>query len=166
MHIAREHITRPGAPAPAPLRDVDPGDGVKPRGLWYGVNGDWRRWCESEMPEWVEGGTVYTVDISAARVLTIDDVDALDRLHDRYRVPSFPGARAADVIDWRRLAAEWWDGLEIAPYQWERRLTPGYLWYYGWDCASGVVWNASKARLTTPSMEATAAWAAGRIKGR
>jgi hypothetical protein len=24
---------------------------------------------------------------------------------------------------------------------WECRLDPAAAWYYGWDCASGCVWN-------------------------
>ena len=147
----REHIVRPGAPPIVAPYDCDPGAGMKPHGLWYGVDGGWREWCEAEEPHWVEDCEVYTVDLQSARILTIDDVIGLDCLHDRYRVAGGMDGWRTDYIDWRRLAAEGWDGIEIAPYQWERRLE--YTWYYGWDCASGVVWNASKIQLApVPAM--------------
>jgi hypothetical protein len=46
------------------------------------------------------------------------------------------------MIDWRRVASVY-DGIIIAPYQWSRRLDGGARWYYGWDCASGCIWNAT-----------------------
>jgi len=35
-----------------------------------------------------------------------------------------------------------YDGIEIAPYQWDARLS--LIWYYGWDVASGCIWNLDK----------------------
>lgn len=46
----------------------------------------------------------------------------------------------ASGIDWKAVAKEY-DGIEIDPYQYERRFSEGFLWYYGWDCASGCVWR-------------------------
>ena len=44
-------------------------------------------------------------------------------------------------INWRAVAGDY-AGLIITPYQWSRRLEP-YSWYYGWDCASGCIWDPS-----------------------
>lgn len=41
-------------------------------------------------------------------------------------------------IDWLRVKTQY-GGIEIAPYQWKRRLSS--FWYYGWDCASGAIWD-------------------------
>jgi hypothetical protein len=41
-------------------------------------------------------------------------------------------------IDWGRVA-EQYHGIVIAPYQWSLRLD--LMWYYGWDCASGCIWD-------------------------
>jgi hypothetical protein len=38
-----------------------------------------------------------------------------------------------------------YDGIEINPYQFEARYQ--YLWYYGWDIASGCVWNLNNVKL-------------------
>ena len=38
-----------------------------------------------------------------------------------------------------------YDGIEINPYQFEARYQ--YTWYYGWDIASGCIWNLSGVKL-------------------
>lgn len=43
-------------------------------------------------------------------------------------------------LDWAAIG-KLYDGIIIAPYLWERRLNGGAMWYYGWDCASGCIWN-------------------------
>jgi len=50
-------------------------------------------------------------------------------------------------IDWEAVAKRY-TGIEIEPYNWERRnsgpnnnYSMSMLWYYGWDCASGCVWE-------------------------
>ncbi|RYE19920.1 MAG: hypothetical protein EOP45_11870 [Sphingobacteriaceae bacterium] len=43
-------------------------------------------------------------------------------------------------IDWTSLATDY-DGILISPYQYCMRLR--YLWFGGWDCASGCIWNLS-----------------------
>ena len=42
-------------------------------------------------------------------------------------------------MDWGYLATQY-QGLIIAPYLWDLRLF-GPAWYYGWDCASGCIWD-------------------------
>lgn len=46
-----------------------------------------------------------------------------------------------DFVNNRRVA----ELFEIAPYQWERRLAREFMWYYGWDLASGVIWRPKNA---------------------
>ena len=43
-------------------------------------------------------------------------------------------------IDWNRVAKKY-QGIIITPYIWERRLTTTCTWYYGWDVASGCIWD-------------------------
>lgn len=49
-------------------------------------------------------------------------------------------------IDWPRLAREY-DGIEIPSYLWQFRLHPGFLWFYGWDVASGCIWTVRDVEL-------------------
>ncbi len=121
-------------------------DGFKPHGLWVSVEGadDWRSWCESE--GFRPADMLYQTEIVLRQkhdVLIVDSLGALDAFQEKYtrshhRVPSMR------IVDWPQVAAEW-NGLIIAPYQWERRLACGFMWYYGWDCASGCIWRPRSA---------------------
>lgn len=44
-----------------------------------------------------------------------------------------------------RGVAKDYDGIEIAPYQ--ESLRYDLEWYYGWDVASGCIWNFEGIRL-------------------
>jgi hypothetical protein len=119
----------------------------KPSGVWYEVDAGWRAWCHSEQPGWLSNRLLYRVDLRDARILTIRTESQLSRFHKEYVKPLAPGEPALGFYigpDYERIAAEGYDGIEIAPYQWRYRLRDGFMWYYGWDCASGCVWNASK----------------------
>jgi hypothetical protein len=111
--------------------------GFKPVGLWLSVEGDddWRSWCEGEQFNLESMKHVSEVILkSDANVLLIDTVEALDAFNSRYG-KEVHGMRS---IDWSAVKAAY-DGLVIAPYHWSRRHD--FIWYYGWDCASGVIWN-------------------------
>lgn len=118
----------------------------KPNGLWFSVgDGDdgWRAWCESEMPEWIKGRVATEITLSPdAKMLWISGERGLDKFTAEYGVtpPWGPGPHYC-VIDWHKIAASH-HGIIISPYIWSRRLTPHTSWYYGWDCASGVIWSA------------------------
>lgn len=113
----------------------------KPRGLWVSVDGedDWQRWCQSEMPQWMENVRRYRITlVESPRVLVLTSPCDLYDLQRQY------GKRAEDrwqetYIDWHAVACEH-HGIIIAPYQWSCRMEID--WYYGWDCASGCIWNA------------------------
>jgi hypothetical protein len=131
------------------LRDVVvPEEGLlKPTGLWYEVDGDWIRWMRDEgfWHRYNECFYRHEVDLGAAHVLALRTVGELDAFHERYWRAE-PGFTAIGWIAWHEVAKEY-DGVEIAPYQWGRRLDPRLTWYYAWDCSSGVVWNATKLVL-------------------
>lgn len=114
----------------------------KPAGLWVSVEGedDWPSWCRGEEfnPEGLRVSHRVTL-APGANVLLISTGKALDEFHETYAVGNEPYAvlRKAS-IDWRKVATDY-DGIIIAPYRWNHRLS--HLWYYGWDCASGCIWN-------------------------
>lgn len=120
-------------------------DHWKPSGLWLSVEGDndWQEWCEEEGFALDNLKCVVEVRIKPdANVLLIDTVTKLGAFHARF-------CRAEnDFLAWNKVKAVY-DGLIIVPYQWERRLT--IMWYYGWDCASGVIWNLSAIANVTRS---------------
>lgn len=121
----------------------------KPCGLWVSVEGlghfGWKDWCESE--EWgalanAEGQAktlMYEIVLAAdANILRLSTPGDIDQFTSEYAADRHPGQEP----DWQRFAAKY-QGIIIAPYSYERRMTQHTLWYYGWDCASGCIWDAA-----------------------
>ena len=114
---------------------------MKPKGFWYGFGNEWIDWVRSEMPDW-EGKYIYEVDIGNTNVLKIDTHFDLMKFHRKYAERK--QIARDDLLDWSEVAKEY-DGIEINPYQYEARYQ--YMWYYGWDVASGCIWNLNNVKL-------------------
>jgi len=123
-------------------------DHWKPHGLWLSVEGenDWRAWCEGENWGIDKLKNVSEVVLAPdANVLIVDTLAKLDAFNTLYGSDN----DRSYSIAWEKVKAMH-DGIIIAPYQWERRYS--FMWYYGWDCASGVIWNLPAiANVTLPS---------------
>ena len=116
----------------------------KPEGLWYGVNGDWKRWVDGEELDWLDGKIRHAVQLDLSRILQIrDEVDLLIFSRD-FLAP--PRHKYDASIDWPMVAEEW-AGVEIAPYVGSLRLDSRVRWYYGWDAARGCVWDPEDASV-------------------
>jgi hypothetical protein len=139
-----------------PKRDQDAY--FKPNGLWVSDEDDfgWSHWCTGE--QWGTDGLVYEhlVELHPNHnVLFIRTVEEIDKFHEEYSVDilkdrqyRYPSRR--DWCDWSRVYPLW-QGLIISPYLWERRMQ--YMWYYGWDCASGCIWDLSAIARFTPVLK-------------
>lgn len=123
---------------------------AKPRGLWLSVEGeqDWREWCEAESFGNIAAALCYDITLAPnARIRRIRTAGGIRRFTDRYGMDPFMGPMAGRTqmfgmgVDWQRVS-ERYDGIIIAPYQWDCRYEELTRWYYGWDCASGCIWNA------------------------
>jgi len=118
----------------------------KPVGLWVSMDGSWKEWCEAE--EFSLDRLACEADIELkpdARICRIKSVEELDTFHENYKAPLFPDAPiqlgAMIGIDWKKVAKNY-QGIIIAPYIWERRLEgDAHSLYYGWDVASGCIWD-------------------------
>lgn len=116
----------------------------KPKGFWVSDESDhgWKAWCKGE--RWNLGGLQHEYEVvlaDNANVLHINTLRQLDEFHETYSVSKYPEMpQYVDNIDWRAVASKY-DGIIITPYFWQRRLAPNFMWYYGWDCASGCFWN-------------------------
>ena len=124
-----------------PAYEYHRGQGAcKPRGFWFSVEGedDWAWWCRAEGFNVDRLAAPHVVALKpAANILRLCCASDIDRFSAQY------GGRdryTSRTIDWSLVAVDY-DGLIIAPYIWSRRLDGAADWYYGWDCASGVVWN-------------------------
>jgi hypothetical protein len=120
--------------------------GMKPSGFWYGFGSEWLDWTRSEMPHWT-GKYIYSVDIGSSKVLRIKTHMELMMFHRKYSITKFkdvPEDFDDKGISWHKVSQEY-DGIEISPYQYEARMQ--YMWYYGWDVASGCIWNLKNVKL-------------------
>lgn len=142
--------------SPSPLgaiRSVDqlPEPHMKPKGLWVSVEGDgngWLDWCKAEhfeLERWTHAHEITLRD--GALVLWLKGPYAIDDFTRKFKAtPEYLKGQDFDhrgyYINWQAVAAEY-PGIIIAPYCWPRRLYDGTGWYYGWDCASGCIWDAS-----------------------
>jgi len=132
----------------------------KPKGLWYGINDSWIDWCHSESMGWVHN-YIHEVILDTSKILRISNIKEFEAFEDEYSdidpilaelsktYPNFNATfdgwqdrnhrrRGMNCIRFDKVA-EKYSGIEITPYLWEKRLES--MWYYGWDCASGCVWN-------------------------
>jgi hypothetical protein len=127
------------------LGDPAPGH-LKPRGFWVSVEGDddWKSWCKAEGFALDRLEHTYDVQLAeTASILRLKSAEDIDTFTKEYGVTILPNMpRMGMGIDWSRVAARY-QGLIIAPYIWDRRLTSHTFWYYGWDCASGCIWDVS-----------------------
>lgn len=118
----------------------------KPRGLWLSVDGrqSWDEWCQSE--DWGIDWLAHRHSVSLKknnRVLFLRTPEAIREFTDQYWHDDPLRRTYAHhrwEIDWPRVAQES-SGIVIAPYQWSCRLESEFSWYYGWDCASGCIWD-------------------------
>ena len=89
-----------------------------------------------------------------AAVLTIPTAFDLDLFTEEYIERG--EARYLSRIRWDRVA-ERYQGIVIAPYHWSRRMADHTFWYYGWDCASGCIWDAAAVAELRPATDAAIA---------
>lgn len=88
----------------------------------------------------------YAIEIAA-------DANVL-RIHEPWEFLKFQGDYSVEVdreymtghreIEWTRFRADGYDGIVITPYFWTFRSEPQSWWYYGWDCASGFVFDPAR----------------------
>lgn len=146
----------------------------KPNGLWFDVDGSWKKWCEvvQYRPENLRYSHTVNV-LGATRILFLRkarDIDLfarryghdlsshiqplqssedLDAFAQQYGHDLFADilGQFSNYIMWEEVA-EKYSGIIIDPYLRSRSQT--YLWYYGWNCAGGCIWDTSVIRLGKP----------------
>ncbi|AYR03156.1 hypothetical protein SEA_OCTOBIEN14_8 [Gordonia phage Octobien14] len=119
----------------------------KPDGLWVSNEDDygWSRWATDNEYGLDTLEYAYQVGLAdEADILVIKDLAEFDYFNNAY---SKPGLLAEATGNSRYMSPDWalvqehYKGIIFERYFWERRFDP--FWYYGWDCASGVIWDLS-----------------------
>lgn len=115
---------------------------LKPVGLWVSVAGEemaWPEWCEenSFAPHRLEEKHQVILKEDARVILleTAEEIREFSFLHTELL------GHCAGRIDWTKLQEGGHQGILIPTYQWTMRYDPKAFWYYGWDCASGCIWD-------------------------
>ena len=118
---------------------------AKPNGLWVSVQGkdDWKNWCESE--EFRVENLAVSYEVKLKKNANICYLKSKEELFDfTKKYPSktrvFDPDSDTYQLNWSEIS-EHYQGIIIPKYLWECRLALESSWYYGWDCASGCIWD-------------------------
>lgn len=121
---------------------------AKPMGIWLSDESDygWKKWCKGEDFFLENLVCEHIVKLKrGANILHLDSTEKILRFTQKHKhlfEHQFANDRGyVHEIVWEEVAKKY-DGIIITPYDWSLRLAPHTMWYYGWDCASGCIWNA------------------------
>jgi hypothetical protein len=118
-------------------------DESKPWGsVWWGVGGDWIRWLSYEAPDWLEDRypVISALYLDDSGLLTIENDSQLEVFTAKYPDENSLLPKGSG-IHWDYLKDKGFSGIEIPTYLQKSRYSRTAFWYYGWDCASGAVWD-------------------------
>jgi len=146
----RIHHSRPGTRSDSTpqISGFSQKPGMKPAGLWYecqdGSSTSWEEFCTVGMTggyDKYDGTYNVVLKDDGYNILHITHEQYFDKFTEMYSIPHpvFPDDPEENIIDWPKVA-EHYAGIEICPYLDNRR---DVTWYYGWDVASGCVWDSS-----------------------
>lgn len=120
----------------------------KPMGLWVSDEEDygWSQWCDDNLFRDTSKQLMYEVKLrSNSNVLRINSSEHLRLFSEEYAFSLDADSEESTeyegylrIIDWE-LVSKTYQGIIITPYQWNCRTE--LMWYYGWDCASGCIWD-------------------------
>lgn len=135
--MTKKEITKLNFPV---IQRDRPGMVLKPEGLWYGFGDSWVKWVKSEMPEWM-GTHFYNLEVNENKLLQLSSVQDIVKFTEKFTEKyGYSGPIDYAYIMWSDVAKEY-SGIEIKPYI--HQLRNKYIWYSGWDVASGCIWNKS-----------------------
>lgn len=124
----------------------------KPKGFWVSVKGedDWPSWCYAA--DWGIPHLTYQHRVTLAPDANILLIDTLEKLTVFNREFSdFDGFFGYDEVRWPEVA-KLYAGIIIAPHFWTSRMR--MMWYSGWDCTSGCIWDLSAIAEVTLMVDA------------
>lgn len=127
----------------------------KPGGLWVSVHNarnNWPQWCKSEDYGLASLANEHEIILAdTANVCWLKNAKEIDKFTKQYvaHEHKYNNKEYIMYLDWVKVSSVY-QGLIISPYCYSRRLEDHTIWYYGWDCASGCVWDASAISSVRP----------------
>ena len=160
IHHSREGTREDGEPQ---VSGFSQKIGAKPEGLWYecqdGSSTGWEEFCTTGLSSgYSKYDGTYNVILAddGYHILHITDESYFEKFYEMYSVnhPADPdGSKGYDkMIDWPKVA-EHYSGIEICPYLDNKRMDDDSFWYYGWDVASGCIWDPKAIKELVKSGE-------------
>lgn len=123
--------------------------GDKPFGFWVSDEDEygWNQWCRNADFRLDDLKYAHHVTLASdAKILYLsshNDIDDFtEKYYDRQALKDSGASYFIFTIDWPKVATEY-QGIIITPYISSQRLLTRNLWYNGWDCASGCIWDTS-----------------------
>ncbi len=118
---------------------------AKPNGFWVSDEDSkgWKEWCESEKFRLDFLTIAYEIIISEnSNILILQSPEQIFEFTKKYpfKTRYFDSEHDTYQLDWNKVKSKY-QGIIITPYQWDCRLALETSWYYGWDCASGCLWD-------------------------
>lgn len=117
---------------------------IKPNGLWLSDESQkdsWFNWCQQEQFNLKNLKHRTEFDVDTKHIFLIENEKELKAFNDIYAAPIDPTSTFL-WPKWDKLSQNY-KGIIISPYQFKFRFDLNFLWYYGWDCASGCIWDLS-----------------------
>ena len=110
----------------------------KPVGLWISVDDAWKNWCKDQ--------DFHTEDLKYENIIRLN-LDKILFLRDNQDILEFTQKYKQSLCDdlirlirWDEVA-KLYNGIIISPYVHSLAMSRDALWYFGWDVASGCIWN-------------------------
>jgi hypothetical protein len=123
----------------------------KPVGFWVSdddCEDNWFDWCLGENWGLDHLKSCCEVICDHSKLLILKSKSELRSFSHEYKIQPYK-AKHPDLafmygINWPKVG-ESYAGIVITPYIWECKNSVHdiFHWYWGWDCASGCIWNAS-----------------------
>lgn len=133
----------------------------KPDGFWFSCDPreteslTWLEWCIVEEHYLERLSYPHEIRLSAdANILHLNTREKVIEFSQRFRSPmrSELGLRTNCVLDWESVSKAY-QGIFIEPYFHDLRVKYETLWYYGWDCVSGCIWDLAAIQSLDRLME-------------
>lgn len=112
----------------------------KPHGIWYACGAEWAEYMLSDFPSAMNKlVALYKMELGRGvlRLTSTEEILAFDEQYGEEQSAT-AGRRGGWYIHWDAVSAQY-SGIEICPYNWDLRFP--LRWYYGWDVASGCIWD-------------------------
>lgn len=116
-------------------------------GFWVSYRREWFHWCQETGGPSFDYRIIYEHRVILkpdANLLHIKTHRMLMQFSEEWKIEETPALFRTYIhsLNWTEIAKRW-QGLIIVPYQWAARLEPETFWYYGWDIASGCIWDVN-----------------------